>query len=189
MPNDPKHTAHAYRAEYINYNTAKKKLELDFDIEGNVEDYIFYPIIDVSKEITKINNKGIRSNEHLNAILIFFSKANDDPGSELGTSTVGKLKKFIDLTKLSDSEIPDAPDFKTDDVESKDIFIILYHDNTFRTSDIGLVYDNLQEYYDDAKSDDFVFRPIEPKNKVRKHGGIELIPRKAGMTIIRKPNL
>lgn len=188
MPNDPKRTGSAYRAQYVNYNAIEKKLTLDFDIEGNVQDYIFYPIINVSKEIAMANDKKAKVVNHLNAILIFFSKVSNDTGGVLNPSNVGKLTKTIELTKLSDSEIVDAPDFKTDDVESEDTFIILYHDNTFRKSDIDLVYDNLQEYYDDAKSDDFVFRPIQPKNKVKKHGGPDLIPRKAGMTIIRKPN-
>lgn len=171
-----------YKATYKNYSDTTHELDLELNISGTAADYNLYPIYNISGEVTRANSE----NFHLNAILIFLSKKNNNTCDTVGHDT-SKVAITIELEKMSEKE--NTPLFKFDTFENgEETLIILHHDVPFKYEDVDIALSNIQEYYDLVASVPtcHVYGTLgEPKPKAKNIPDFQ--PRVAGMTLIRKP--
>jgi hypothetical protein len=153
---------------------------MDLGIYVNTEDsgnkYVIEPKIDISKKVSNIRNQ--------NALLLYISKE-DDNGTPFGSSTT---KHNCRVYPNRMAGLANGIEF---DYNQDNVLIIIFHDNDYYKEVSEYFFNELENYFERTEqSGDYLLVDLAEEESFKKYvGGTEPIiamPRKAGMTIVRR---
>lgn len=163
-------------AQYPDMDNRPIDLRIYVNPEDSTNKYVIEPKVDISKKIDNARNQ--------NAILLYISKE-DDNGTPFGSSTSNHNCRIYPNKMIAYSS----------DVEfdySKDnVLIIVFHDNDYHEEINKYFFNELENYFERTEqSGDYLLVDLTKEESFINYIGdtepIIAVPRKAGMTIIRR---
>lgn len=149
------------------WNSTGITLTFNIPLEDKGNPYTFYPLHNISRKLTYDNIE-----QDVNVILIVFKRERANGSPIRANANEQYYSKNFNLTEFITSENTPKLDSKNDSL------IIFFHDDNFEEKFLNHFLENTPNYYKRAE------------NSLTKHFAITilepLIPRRAGMSIVRK---